>query len=561
MCTNCAYGNSTVPAICHCENPSYGVKVGYGQNCGLGLECAEGFCFRPCETFLHMTSCPNGPGDHCQWDSETKLCKDRPAAVRDDDSMWVRSQDGKARPAEQEAGDIVDDTDSAVFPMAFDYFRMSALGYRVLGVLIDDLTSFRSIFFELDSNVDGYLQQNEYAKLPEVFGKLEVQARNASLTQRRRLQEHSAPEVAITPEVCNAKRPRQFYCSFDVSCKTDCRECGWKTATSRAFSACVRPSPEACFADAEKIFCESDQLCHEQGDCSNCADRPIVDFIQRKCIQLWWAERPLVQMKDWVCRDRNKVGMPCRADMDCVYGMKRCLLGVCQPFQPYNPNQTCVEDVDCPHLGFYCPRDPTGGSNRYWVQYCREQGSELMTCKADRECNPDMRCNTAESPHRCRRLFSLPIGAPSRLDELCSYGWRDMSWKCAPPAKSRRLGRSCDSAEDCSTTDMSGRTGECVCKSWWEKGDPKYCEPVSGDYTGHQEKLRNYLDFMSKKCGTFWSEHECLRVFGSQALKLKLEYECEKQKLVHGPFLPRADCEIIDQDRFPDSCDRLQKLG
>lgn len=37
------------------------------------------------------------------------------------------------------------------------------------------------------------------------------------------------------------------------------------------------------------------------------------------------------------------------------------------PPSRYNANQTCESDFDCPHLGFYCPSDPTGGQNPYWV--------------------------------------------------------------------------------------------------------------------------------------------------------------------------------------------------
>lgn len=560
-CTNCAYGNSTVPAICFCENPPYSIPVGYGQNCGMGMDCIEGFCFRPCGTFLHMTSCPTNEEGHCSWDAEVGVCVDRPAAVRH--YLWLASQDGKPRPAGEEANDIVTDTSPAVFPMDFDYFRRSAQGYRINGILIDQVSSIGSLFQWLDVNNDGFLSATDYASLPTVLGRLEEQATQFNTRRLTQIdddewQARRLANASITPEVCNSMRPRQYYCSFDVSCKGDCRECGWKSATSTAFSACVSPSPQACAADQFKVFCESDQLCHDPGDCSNCADRPIVDHIQGKCMQLWWEPRPLAAMKDWVCRFRNKVGMPCKADMDCIYGMRRCLGGTCASFQPYNPEMTCVDDLDCPHLGYYCPKDPTGGANKYWVQYCREQGDIDMTCEADRECKPDLRCNAAESPGRCQRLFSLPIGGPASEDELCEYGWRDVDFKCAPPARSRQVGRPCDTNEDCTTTDLSGRTGQCVCKSWWETADPKYCDPTAGDYENHQEKLRNYLFFRAKSCGTFWTEEECLRVFGTQAMSLKLAIACEKQTLVGGPFLPGEECGLQDYDRFPDYCAQLR---
>ena len=32
-------------------------------------------------------------------------------------------------------------------------------------------------------------------------------------------------------------------------------------------------------------------------------------------------------------------------------------------------------------------------------------------------------------------------------------------------------------------------------QAWWDKDDPKYCKPVSGDFSRHQEALRDYLWF------------------------------------------------------------------
>jgi len=459
--------------------------------------------------------------------------------------------------------------------MSFKYFKTSAEGYRINGILIDNLTTFENFFLAMDENVDGYLSQTEYATLPTVLTTLEAQAiqygrrlmeeeerMELEAIARRRLQttDDEDANTVITPEYCNSKRPRQYYCSFDVSCKSDCRECGWKSATDTAYSACVRPTAETCWADSQKIFCESDQLCHESGDCSNCADRPIVDHSLHKCLALWWDSKPLTTMADWICRYRNKNGMPCQSDQDCIHGLRRCLQGTCASFQPYNVNHTCTSDYDCPHIGFYCPSDPTGGANQYWIQYCRQQGDAAMTCDEDRECKPDLRCNTAESPSRCRRLFSLDIGALASVDELCKHGWRDRDFKCAPPAHSKRLGRPCDYDTECETTDSSGRSGECVCKTWWESSNPKYCNPVAGDYSNHLEKLRDYLFFRAENCGGFWTEAECLRIYGSTAQTLRLEYLCETQSLVGGPFQPDPDCGIEDEDRFPDYCSQLAAL-
>merc|ERR1712039_357224 len=154
--------------------------------------------------------------------------------------------------------------------------------------------------------------------------------------------------------------------------------------------------------------------------------------------------------------------------------------------------------------------------------------------------------------------FSLGIGVDASMDDLCEFGWRDRYGLCAPPAKSRNAGGACDSDADCITTDATGRTGSCVCKSWWMDSDSRYCLPVAGDYDNHQERYRNYIWYKLTNCGNLWTEAECLQVFGAEALKLKYEYECETQTLAGGPFLPPSDCGIAaDDTRFVDSCAEL----
>mmetsp|Transcript_15856 Transcript_15856/g.34807 ORF Transcript_15856/g.34807 Transcript_15856/m.34807 type:complete len:473 (+) Transcript_15856:267-1685(+) len=469
----------------------------------------------------------------------------------------------------QQGNGIVDATEDAYFPMVFEQLRAMSEGYRIRGRLLENITTLENIFYNLDTNNDGYLIQTEYHQLPTVLAELDTAVANMQAQEAvaaaeaqmnatgRRLQQEN---TTVTAEICNSKRPRQYFCSFDVSCKTDCRECGWKSATDRAFSTCVIPTPDACHADGEKVYCASDELCHEPGDCSKCVDRPIVDHSLHQCLALWWDAEPLTERRNWVCRDRNKVGMPCRHDQDCIHGMRRCLGGACAPFQPYNPNMTCNTDLDCPHLGYYCPSDPTGGVNPYWIQFCRTQKTEGMTCNEDRECSPELRCNTGEPVPRCRTLFSLEIGMPAASDIFCSFGWRDRNGKCAPPAKSKEAGRTCDTHSDCVTTDITGRTGECRCKAWWDRGDSKYCEPVSGDYFHHQETLRDYYWFRASKCGAFWTEEECLRIWGDEAEILKVEVECERQQLSGGPYLPPTDCLIQDEERFGDACAKLEAL-
>jgi len=554
ICTDCVQGNGSQPTLCRCERPPYSVPVDYGQACNIGQVCTAGMCFRPCNTYLHPTLCEPM---HCVWEPFSRTCQDKPPPVP---TVYWRGSPAGLSPLQQ-GNEILAATQQAAFPISYHQFLESAVGYRIQGRLITNITRLDSLFLKLDGNNDGGIDADEYKVLPSIFDALNdvvtSEASSAGAPAARRLQ---AIEGYVTPEVCGAQQPRMYYCSFDQSCKSDCKECGWKGATDRAFSTCVRPTPLSCHADGHKVFCPSDELCHPPADCSECVDRPIVDHGQHMCVALWWSLQPLPQWTNWVCRDRNKVGMPCRFDQDCIYGLRRCLNSQCQPFQPYNPNQTCANDFDCPHQNYYCPADPTGGYNPYWVQYCRQQRGEGMTCKEDRECSPELRCNVEEPQPRCRRLFSLSVGTPAADDTLCEFGWRDRDNKCAPAAQSKEAGRDCDSDFDCATTDKSGRTGLCVCKAWWESGDAKYCMPVAGDYENYQAKLRAFASFKAINCGSFWTEDECLRVFGNEALRLKLEVDCETQLLSKGPHLPPADCGIHDEERFPDACARLANL-
>jgi len=551
MCTNCEYGNSTVPTKCRCENPPFAIPMTYNQECNSGKVCAagEGMCYRPCNTYLHPTVCPDS---HCQWSTSGAICEPKPPAVQP--LMWM-TLDSQATIAQQ-GKMILQNTPNQTFPISFADFRHSAKGYRIQGLLLSNITKMETIFLQLDVNNDGQLDIVEYAQLPSVLIALDDAVQNQALvlnTTARRMQESASPTI------CGARG--LYFCSFDNACKQNCRECGWKSAAAAAYSECVLPSAKTCYADGGKTYCPTDEECKPPGDCTTCIDRPVADYSQHMCLALWWDPQPLTQWQNWVCRFRNKVGMPCRNDQDCVHGLRRCMLGKCQPLQPYNSSHLCQSDLDCPHMGFYCPEDPTGGENPYWITFCREQRGEGMTCAKDRECGPDMRCNIAEGQPRCRRLFSLDLGSPGAVDELCMSGWRDRDMLCAPAAQSNEMGRSCDSDRDCTTTDQSGRTGECVCKAWWDKDNSKYCKPITGDYENYQEKLRNYLWFQSQNCGSFWTEDDCLRIFGNKALKLKLEVDCETQRLSGGPYLPPASCAIPSDDRFFDSCRQMNALG
>merc|ERR1712224_323856 len=82
----------------------------------------------------------------------------------------------------------------------------------------------------------------------------------------------------------------------------------------------------------------------------------------------------------------------------------------------------------------------------------------------------------------------------------------------------------------------------------------KYCEPVAGDFPEYLESLRDFMWFQAKNCGSFWTEEQCMQVWGNSFRSLKLKYECDKQKIAGGPYLPPGDSGVQDYDRFPDYC-------
>merc|ERR1719265_846999 len=95
----------------------------------------------------------------------------------------------------------------------------------------------------------------------------------SNMSDARRLQD----EGPVGPEKCIEQIPKQYYCSFDQTCKDFCEECGWKTVPDPDFYACVQPSPEAYHSWGKREFCETLQTCMPDGDCSACPDMPVVD--------------------------------------------------------------------------------------------------------------------------------------------------------------------------------------------------------------------------------------------------------------------------------------------
>jgi hypothetical protein len=244
--------------------------------------------------------------------------------------------------------------------------------------------------------------------------------------------------------------------------------------------------------------------------------------------------------------------------------------------QPYNPEHTCESDLDCPHVGYYCPSDPTFGEDPYFIKFCRKQFAAGQKCDEDRECEPGTVCNDVERPKRCRAYFSVPNCPSTRGGQncaepgpegnccakdphLCISGWTDKYDQCAVSAQSKAVGRSCGKDEDCLTTDQTNKTGNCTCKVWWDGGEPKYCLPVFGDFFNNGEKVRDWYWFKKKNCGTFWSDDECVEEFGDDAKSKLQAVKCEIQQLSNpaGPYLPPPGCAaLLAQKKYVDQCAR-----
>jgi len=497
--------------------------------------------------------------------------------------------------------------------MTFADFDAGAQGYVAHGYPLEEVRPVSHVFVQLDSDANGLLSKVEFSNLPTILNDLDQvaeQMRNESgiplddrrlsreeqqahyrqfvkrrlaeldeVAARRALTETETYDydtntqfmkvngttlTAIEPIVCEEDGGKEF-CPLDMTCKEDgnCASCGWKTAVDHERYECVQPNAEVCKNDKGQMYCPTDLLCHPPGDCSQCPSRPIADHAQHVCLEPWWEPQPKTAWTSWVCRHRYKNGRTCRFDQDCVYGMRRCLgigkdgTGTCQSLQPYNAGHPCSTDLDCPHVGYYCPDDPTDpdptdenpGEDPYWRKYCRRQLEPLAKCSEDRECQPGTLCNTLERPGRCRALFSLDVGMVAKHPHLCNLGYTDANDKCAVAAMSKDVGRSCGMDADCETTDITGKSGVCACKSWWDGDEPKQCLPVAGDLSNHLAKWRAWYAYRKDKCGTFWTDDECVEEFGEPARKLLYGVKCEEQRKANGdgpPPMPPPGCKIPD---------------
>jgi len=187
ICTACEFGNTTHPTKCRCENPPFSIPVLYGQECNMGQVCTEGqgICYRPCDTYLHITLCENT--DHCRWNQTTYACEAKPPPM----PLVEWALLPKGNPYSQ-GTQILGMMGAALFPQPFEDFKKSADGYMLQGILLQDLIQLESMFLQLDQNNDGLLQATEYAKLPNTLSALDaaaLQQKTAQGSATRRLED------------------------------------------------------------------------------------------------------------------------------------------------------------------------------------------------------------------------------------------------------------------------------------------------------------------------------------------------------------------------------------
>ena len=488
-----------MPTNCRAESKPFEIISKYGDQCDASKVCGTGECFRPCETYLHYSHCPNDK--RCAWNEELDACTAAPpdpvsiawnadweltmkmvddVIIEDtirlhvagsytqedggvvhwdvDDTAEVLgiTSSGKyhvvfldGRSAGLEATDIPSEHFTVIhkimFPLLWNQFVESATGFMIYdsntgqAVRCEALVNLEMTFIKLDHDGDGKLNEAEFAEIPNwlmslkplvaAFDDVQIESwRRLHLEEHhnwtfpdipsidfdletttpeedrlrrlgedgvRRLQNQGLTMGAIpwgsghvkTPKQCKAKQ--QYFCGLTSQCAISCADgCSWRSAHDHETHVCQRPSPEVCRADNNQIFCQEHVVsgiaaCVEHGECYNCLERPHEDEAKGSCEAPWWLPEPSQKFENWVCRFRNKVGMMCYSDQDCIYGARKCLSGVnwatgtpgkCEGLATLGSDTAeselvnCVEHFDCPHVGYYCQRDPAENANQYFRQ-------------------------------------------------------------------------------------------------------------------------------------------------------------------------------------------------
>lgn len=564
-CTACSESPLSGEIECVCEKLPFRTVSQYGQACGLSSDCSIGSCFRPCSTYLFSPDCPV---DRCAWSLNPTggTCTDfvRVAPL----PVWTEVVAGLP-PNETMRGQAIVkacEENNLMFPITYSALSRASANYMVQNqASLQSLLPLDIFFMLLDADLSGQISKAEFSALPTVLASI-APSRVEEFAFRRladstqllpaltgsdialclNLTSDSAPSLVaacadpnLQGLICNADEGK-FYCHLTGTCLARCSEgCSWLNAVN---STSFRCTPASIFTCKNNFFCPSLSSC--VSDCSTCSgglQHP--DTLGRVCRSLWWGSLP--PETGWVCGFRKSAGQACQGDMDCVYGSRICS-DVCLP-----ASSTCSVDRDC-GIGQYCPNDPTGGEDPFYVKNCKPQGKEGDFCQVDGDCGGEFRCNLGA----CRRLFSISEKIFVLDPLLCTSGQTGVDGACSAVAfKSRRVGQACTRDEDCPTYDESGSLGSCECVGWWDSSASacKRCTPVFGDFSDHGINLKKFLSDKATYCASFWTLDECRSESGSVESSYN-RYMCERQRLAGGVSLLSPDSGCFDDKAVKDYC-------
>lgn len=147
-------------ATCTCEKVLYTRPALYNQACDSSRKCLEGKCFRPCDYFLHVSTCPE---ERCMWNTTSNSCVLLPSSLVY--RKWNELTSGAAPNEDARSRAIIAGSPKEIFPMNFEKFTLVAKTYRVQGYDVEELFSLVDLFYRVDKNYDGFVTRMEFDEL------------------------------------------------------------------------------------------------------------------------------------------------------------------------------------------------------------------------------------------------------------------------------------------------------------------------------------------------------------------------------------------------------------
>lgn len=358
-CTACQYATALdAPTICQCEKKLFTRPSRYNEPCDSSRECVEGQCFRPCEFFMHLTTCPM---ERCMWNTTSEACVSLPDALVY--TEWTTLADASGSGNETSRGEaILSGVAKSIFPLGYAELERVTDGYQISGYDLVSLISVVELFQKMDQNLDGSITHLEFnSGLPGALHFLEAKAARRTEVLLAATQTTSNT-VAGRRALSAAESEQELYDAMDAELQEDdpiaAAEAGFpkfkdelrfagRGSESRelqigglgnlaahqqqAVSAedCVSQSPPkfycsiamscmdacsgcgwktvenremfACNAPSPssctsvgKYYCGTDDACHDH--CSSCTGRTILDASQKTCLSPWWYTTPSADM-------------------------------------------------------------------------------------------------------------------------------------------------------------------------------------------------------------------------------------------------------------------------